>query len=153
LDSMEKGTGSKGGMNCIDDLNEVKERWFYMDGGGKVRFQTVSPDKFKEIQRLTVKRKVDFKKVEGTPARLEYDEINTELQTELFWDASIVSWDEFCFKHPETKEVINCTPETCTRENKILLITCSAKFLKFANESLKTLTDEEVKKEKAAEKN
>jgi hypothetical protein len=130
-------------MNCIDDLNESKERWFDMTGGGKVQFRSVPAIEFRRIQKLTVKKKVDFKKVEGTPARLEYESVDQELQTELFWDYAIVSWDEFSFKHPETGKQILCTPETCTKENKAILIMCSKKFVTFANESMKALEEDE----------
>jgi hypothetical protein len=153
LDSMEKDTGSKGGINCIDDLDAKKEKWFAMDGGGKVQFRTITQSEWRSIQKQTVKRKVDYKKVDGTPGRFEYDEINSELQNELFWDASIVSWDGFSFKHPETKAVITCTPESCTRENKLLLVLNSKKFLSFANEAIKELSDDETAQAKAAEKN
>lgn len=140
-------------MNCIDDLNETKERWFEMDGGGRVMFRTVPASEYRKIQKLTTKHKVDFKKVEGTPARLEYDDVNLELQGELFWDAAIGSWNEFSFRHPETKALILCTPETCTKENKIILINCSRKFIAFANESMKKLDEEEKAQAEVAEKN
>jgi len=131
-------------MNIIDDLDEIKERWFFLPGGGKVMFRTISPEKFKEIQQKTVKKKIEFKKVEGTPGRFEVETVDSELQTKLFWDESIGSWDEFTFRLPGTKELINCTPETCTIENKFILISHSKKFLKFANESLETLNKEEA---------
>lgn len=140
-------------MNCIDDLAVDVERWFYLDGGGKVQFKTISPAVFKDIQRKTVTKGVDYKKVEGTPSRLEYDKINLELQAELFWDEAIISWDEFCFKHPKTKEVIYCTPETCTRENKYLLISNSKKFLTFANDCMKKLEDDILAENEELEKN
>lgn len=132
-------------MNCLDDLGEQvgTERWFEMDGGGKVQFRPVPITEYRRIQKKTTKQKVDFKKVEGVPARLPYEDIDQDLQTRLFWDYAIVSWDEFSFKHPETKELIICTPETCTVENKIILINCSKKFVTFANESMKTIDEDE----------
>lgn len=140
-------------MNLIDDLDVSKEKWFEMDGGGRVQFRIVPPAMFREIQKKTVTQKVDFKKVEGTPARLEYEIVNTDLQNELFWDAAIVSWDDFSFRHPETKKVINCTPKTCTKENKLLLVTRSSRFITFANESLKALAEDESKEAEAEIKN
>lgn len=140
-------------MNCIDDLAVDVERWFPMEGGGRVQFKTISPAVFKEIQKQTVKKGVDYKKVEGTPSRLEYEKINLDLQAELFWNEAIASWDEFCFKHPKTKEIIYCTPETCTRENKYLLISNSKKFLKFANECMKELEDAVEEENVELEKN
>jgi hypothetical protein len=140
-------------MNCLEDLGVAKEKWFFMEGGGKVQFRTVPPAEFRKIQKATVHHKVDFKKVEGTPARLEYVKTDEDLQNEMFWDYAIVSWDEFAFKHPETKAQILCTPETCTKENKMLLITMSSKFVKFANDSMKELSEDESKEAVAETKN
>jgi hypothetical protein len=140
-------------MNCLEDLGAAKEKWFFMEGGGKVQLRTVPPNEFRKIQKATVRQKVDFKKVEGTPSRLPYEVIDTDLQNEMFWDYAIVSWNEFSFKHPETKEQILCTPATCTKENKMLLITQSSKFLKFANDSMKELSEDENKGAEVEEKN
>jgi len=132
-------------MNCLDDLGEQvgTERWFEMDGGGKVQFRPVPIAEYRRIQKKTTKQKVDFKKVEGQPARLPYEEVDQDLATRLFWDYAIVSWDEFSFCHPETKEMVICTPETCTADNKFILINLSKKFVTFANESMKTLDEDE----------
>lgn len=140
-------------LNCIDDLNEEKDRWFFMPGGGKVMFRTVPISEFKKMQKRTTKKSVDYKKVEGTPGRFEVETVDNDLFNELFWDYAIVSWDEFSFKHPDTKELILCTPDTCTKENKSILINCSKKFILFANESLKELNAEEMEAAKAEEKN
>lgn len=140
-------------MNCLDDLNESKEKWFEMEGGGKVQFRSVPAMEFRRIQKLTTKKRVDFKKVEGTPARLEYDAVDQELQSELFWNYAIVSWDGFSFKHPETKATILCTPETCNKENKMILVMCSKKFVTFANESMKLLEEDEKMQTQVSEKN
>lgn len=149
---MSKDTGSKGGLNCIDDFDVEKEKRFHMEGGGWVVFHIPNQTEWKEIRKKTVREKVDFKKVEGIPARLPYEETNKELQNELFWDYSIKDWGEFCFKHPTSKETIICTTETCTKENKLLLIN-SKKFVTFANESMEILTKDEAEQEKALEKN
>lgn len=140
-------------MNCIDDLAVDKERRFYIEGGGWVQFRAVSPATFKSIHKKTVKQGIDYKKIEGTPSRIEYDKVDVDLQSELFWDAAIASWDEFCFKHPETKEIIYCTPETCTRENKYLLVSNSKKFLLFANECMKKLEEDVIAENIELEKN
>jgi len=50
-------------------------------------------------------------------------------------------------------QIIDCTPENCTKELKLLLISRSAKFAKFINESLNTLTDDEAEQQEQAEKN
>jgi len=140
-------------MNLIDDLDVSKEKWFEMDGGGRVQFRIVSPAEFRNIIKKTVKQKEIFKKVEGTPARFDVERVDTDLQNELFWDAAIVSWDDFSFRHPDTKKVIHCTPKTCTKENKLLLVTRSKRFITFANESLKALAEDESKEAEVEAKN
>ena len=132
-------------MNCLDDLGEQpeKERWFDVPGGGKVQFRPIPPMEYRKMAKRCTTQKIDFKKVEGTPARLPYDSVDEDLMTRLFWDYAIVSWDEFSFRHPETKELILCTPKTCIADNKVILITCSSKFVAFANESMKTLADDD----------
>lgn len=129
----------------VIDLDAKPAKWFEMEGGGRVQLQTVSADAFKAIQKQTVKKKVDFKKIEGTPARLEYDEVNTDLQNELFWDAVIVGWENLFDKGKK--------PIPCTKENKVLLMTRSAMFTKFVADSLKALSEDEVKEAEQAGKN
>ena len=63
-------------MNCIDDLAVDKERRFDIEGGGWVQFRAVSPATFKSIHKKTVKQGIDYKKIEGTPSRIEYDKVD-----------------------------------------------------------------------------
>jgi hypothetical protein len=118
------------------DIEENEAKWFEMEGGGRVQLRTLSPDEFKQLQKKTTKKKVDFKKVEGTPGRFEYEEVNTELQNELFWDAVIVGWEKLFDKN--NKEI------PCTKENKVALMTRSKKFLNFVADSMKVLTEDEA---------
>ncbi len=129
----------------VIDLSDKPAKWFELEGGGRVQLQTVSADAFKAIQKQTVKRKVDFKKIEGTPARLEYEEVNTDLQNELFWDAVIIAWENLSDK--------NGKPIPCTKENKVLLMTRSAMFVKFITDSLKAVSEDEAKVAEQAAKN
>jgi hypothetical protein len=129
----------------IIDLDVKPARWFVMDGGGRVQMQTITADALKAIQKQTVKKRVDFKKVEGTPGRFEFEEIDTDLQNELFWDAVIVGWEKLTDKAGK--------PIACTRENKALLMTRSAKFAKFVADSLKTLSEDDAAQAEQAEKN
>jgi len=129
----------------VIDLDAKVAKWFEMEGGGRVQLQSISAETFREIQKQTVKKKVDFKKIDGTPARLEYQEVNEDLQNELFWDAVIITWENFV----DGKG--NKIP--CTKENKILLMTKSAKFSKFVADSLKELSEDDAKQAEASEKN
>lgn len=120
----------------VIDIDGKPARFFEMEGGGRVQLQIVSADAFRAIQKQTVKKKIDFKKVEGTPGRFEFEEVDTDLQNALFWDAVIVSWENLFDK--------NKKPIPCTKENKVLLMTRSAMFAKFVADSLKTLGEDEA---------
>lgn len=119
--------------------------WFEMDGGGRVQLRTLSYDILKQIKKQTTRKKVEFKKVEGTPGRFEYEEVNEELQNELFWDYCIVSWENLY--DSKGKEI------PCTKGNRILLMTKSSQFAKFVADSLATLGEDEKIQAEAAEKN
>ena len=127
------------------NLEEKTGVWFDMDGGGRVQLRTLSYDALKKISKQSTRKKVDFKKVEGTPGRFEYEEVNEDLQNELFWDYCIVGWENL-FDSKE-KEI------PCTKENKTLLMSRSALFAKFIADSLKTLAEDEELQAEVAEKN
>lgn len=127
------------------NLEEKDGAWFEMDGGGRVELRTLSYDALKTINKKSIRKKVDFKKVEGTPGRFEYEEVNEDLQNELFWDHCIVAWENL-FDAKE-KEI------PCTTENKVLLMSRSAQFSKFVSDSLQTLSEDEVDQDKVIEKN
>ena len=129
----------------IIDIEEEKAKWFEMDGGGRVQLRTISIQEFRDIQKKTVKKRVDFKKVEGTPARFEHEEINQDLQNELYWDASIISWEGLQDKSGKAIP--------CTKENKVLLMTRSKVFLEFVVDSLRQLTEDEAAEQEAEAKN
>jgi len=119
------------------DIEEPTSKWFEMaEGGGRVQLRTISVSDFKAIQKQTVKKKVDFKKVDGTPGRFEYEAVDQDLQNELYWDAVIVSWENLVDKNEK--------PIPCNRETKTLLMTKSKKFLEFVVESLKALAEDEA---------
>ncbi len=129
----------------VIDLDEPVGKWFEMEGGGRVQLRTLTADILKAIRKQTVKKKVDFKRIDGSPARLEYEEINEDLQNELFWEQIIIAWENiFDGKGNEIP---------CTKENKILLMTRSVKFARFISDSLKTLAEDEQREMEASEKN
>jgi len=129
----------------VFDLDESKGVWFDMDGGGRVKLKTLTPSEWKAIRKQTVKKRDVFKKVEGKAERFEYEDVNEDLQNELFWDAIIVDWENLY----DAKEAAIL----CNRENKILLMDNSQKFASFIVDSLKTLSDSEAAQAEASEKN
>jgi hypothetical protein len=132
-------------MTIIDVDEEIVPKWFEMEGGGRVQLRTISAADFRAIQKQTVRKKVDFKKVDGTPGRFEYESVDQELQNELYWDAVIVGWENLMDKNEK--------PIPCNRENKTLLMTRSKKFLEFVVESLKALADDETTQQENERKN
>ena len=129
----------------VFNLEDSPGVWFDHEEGGRIKLRSISADKWKEIRKQTVKKKVDYKKIEGSPVRLEFEEVNEDLQNELFWDEVIVDWEKFFDGHD------NEIP--CTKENKIFLMMRSMKFAKYVNECLKTLSEDEEKQNEVIEKN
>ena len=127
------------------NLEEKEGKWFEMEGGGKVELRSLSYDALKKIDKQVSVKRVDFKKVEGTPERFEYKETNEDLQNELFWDYCIISWENL-FDSKE-KEI------PCTKDNKVLLMTKSVMFARFISDSLQILAESEAKQTEALEKN
>lgn len=132
-------------MATVLDISEKAGVWFEMDGGGRVQLRTMNAEAFKNIRRQTTKKRVDFRKVDGTPQRFEYEEVDDDKQTDLLWDYIIVAWEGLLDKAGNN---IPCTPE-----NKTLLMARSPYFMRFLTESLKTLTEDEQREAEASEKN
>ena len=132
-------------MSTIIDTEELIPRFFEMEGGGRVQLKTISVSDFKSIQKKTVRKKVDYQKVGGTPGRFEYEDVDQDLQNELYWDAVIVGWENLVDKNG--KEI------PCNKETKTLLMTRSKKFLDFVVESLKTLAEDEAQAQETERKN
>jgi hypothetical protein len=130
-------------MTTNIDFDEISAKWFEMEGGGRLQLRIPSIADWKLIRKQTVRKKVEFKKVDGTPGRFEFEEINEDLQNDLFWDVAIVNFENFT-----NKGILI----PCTKENKILLMT-NSKFAKFFSESFKTLTEDEAIQAEASEKN
>ena len=134
---MEQGT--------ILNMEETSGAWFEMDGGGRVQLRTLTYNALKQITKQSTRKQVTFKKVEGTPGRFEYEDVDEDLKNELFWDHCIVAWENLF----DSKE--KAIP--CNKENKILLMTRSSQFLKFITSSLEVLSKDEEDHTQAAEKN
>ena len=129
----------------VFNLEEKPGAWFELEGGGRVQLRSISADDWKVIRKQTVKREVDFKRIDGKAERFEFEKVNDDLQNELFWDHVIQSWENFIDSKGEKIP--------CTKENKILLMSRSAKFVKFVSECLKQMADDDAAQAEALEKN
>ena len=129
----------------VFDLSGEAGKWFELPDGGRIRLKNLTADDLKEIRKKTVKKRVDFKKVEGTPGRFEYEDVDRDLENVLFWEKVIVDWENFF----DGKE----QPIPCTKENKLLLMGRSQKFIKIVTDFLKVLTEDDSEQAERAEKN
>lgn len=128
---------------CLDE--QRVEAWFEMDGGGRVHYQLPTEEDMKSIRKQTSKKKFEFRRIDGKPERVEWEEVNEDLRNELFWDLVIMEWENFF----DSKG----NPIECTRANKMRLLVKSQRFLDFSNESFKSLKDLEKDRAEEAEKN
>ena len=120
-------------------------KWFDVDGGGRIQLRSMTFEKNREIEKATKKKRVDFKKVEGIPARFESETLDEDLSNRLFWDHVIVAWENFF--DAKGNEI------PCTAENKMLLISRSVKFVKTVRECLDRLAEVDAEQAKDEEKN
>ena len=127
------------------NIEEIAGAWFEMEGGGRVQLRSMTAIAMKAIHRQTVEKKAEYKRVEGKAERFEFETVNDDLQSELFWDYIIVGWENLF----DSKN----TPISCTKENKLLLMSRSAKFANFVSESLKKINDDEAKEAETTLKN
>jgi hypothetical protein len=129
----------------VFDLEESKGVWFELEGGGRVQLRSLSISDWKDIRKKTVTKKIEYKRVEGKAERFVAEDVNNDLENELFWDAVIVAWENLY--DVKGKEI------PCTKENKIMLMEKSKKFAAFIAESLNTLTEQETAQIEVSEKN
>ena len=129
----------------VFDLEEKPGVWFDMEGGGRVQLRALASDDLKRIRARTVTKQAEIAKVDGVVARVAWEETDEDLQNELFWDHCIVAWEKFSDAKGKTIP--------CTKANKVLLMTRSAKFARFVSEKLKVLADDDAMRAEAAEKN
>jgi len=129
----------------IINIDENKSQLFEMEGGGKVYLKAITSEEFNAINKKTTKKKVEYRKVDGTASRFEYEEIDYDLRAELFYDAAIIDWENFV--DASGNEI------PCTKENKMLFMNKSVAFSKFIADSIKILTDDTTRENEEAEKN
>lgn len=125
------------------DIGEKVGSWFDMDGGGRVQLRTLDAADLRVIRRHAVKKGAEYKRIDGKAERFEFDVVDEDLQNELFWDRIITAWENLI--DGKGAEI------PCTKENKVLLMSRSAKFAKLVAEALKLLAaDESAALEQAA---
>lgn len=129
----------------IDISDKPAGYWFDLEGGGRIQLRPMNVDILKDVRKQTIKRKVEYKRVDGKAERFEIEDINEDLQSELFWDYVIMAWENLLDADEK--------PIPCTKENKMLLLTHSAKFVAVINEALRKITEDEDIKLEEAEKN
>jgi hypothetical protein len=129
----------------VFDLEDRQGVWFDMEGGGRVQLRALTAEDLKRIRARTVTKQAEITRVDGVVARVAWEDIDEELQNELFWDHCIVAWEKFV----DSKG----TMIPCTKANKVLLMTRSVKFARFVAEKLKELADDDAMRAEAAEKN
>lgn len=119
--------------------------WFDLEDGGRVQVRTMDAETLRAIRTETVKRKIEYKRVEGKAERFTVEDTDDEEQSALFWDHVIMAWEKFFDGHEQ--------PIPCTRENKILLLARSQRFAKFLGECLEKLNADELATAEADKEN
>ena len=120
---------------------------FTMEGGGVVWLRVCAGDDLRDIRKKTVKRKVEYRKVDGNMQRIPFEEVDEDLQSQMVWDFCIVKWENFF------ADVEKTIPIPCTTENKLKLMGRSLVFSKFIGECLQTLRGTLENEEEVIEKN
>jgi len=132
-------------MGTVIELGERPGTWFDLEGGGRVQLRTIAADALRKIKKQVTKRRAEIKRIDGAIGRVEWEEVDEDLQNELFWDAAILDWENLIDGKGN--------PIPCTPENKALLMLKSLKFARFVADGLKALSDAEIEEAEAAEKN
>lgn len=118
---------------------------FEHEDGWKINLRICSMAELKRIRKITVTKKVAFKKVEGTPMRMEWEEIDEETNGKMIWDFCITSWDNVFGSDGE--------PLECNAENKWMLMNRSVPFARFVTDCMTKLNEEAEKGKEVLEKN
>lgn len=129
----------------VFNLDDSAGVWFDLEGGGRLQLRAMTAEILAGIRKQTVKRRVEYKRVEGRAERFEVDEVDRDLENALFWDHVIVAWEHLL----DAKAV----PIPCDRTHKLLLLAKSPRFLKFVSECLDRLQNDEAQHAEAAQKN
>lgn len=119
--------------------------WFAHEDNWKVCLRLCSMERMKEIRKATTKKRIDFKKVDGTPARFEYDDVDDDKASLMLWDYCITNWEGIV----DSKG--NDLP--CTAENKFALMHKLRVFQSFVTDGIAKLNAAEEERQEALEKN
>ena len=115
--------------------------WFDVEGGGRISLRICGSDKLREIRKLTVKKKVEYK--QGN--RFVFEETNEDMQGRLIWDYCIVDWENFFDADGK--------PIPCNIDTKNALMGNSPFFSKMVTGYLSKLADMEEEGETPEAKN
>lgn len=130
--------------------------WFEIGNGGRVQLCILSPETYREIAKRSVKKSVEYARVDGKAERFEVVEEDQEAFARNFWDAVILSWEGM----PPLKDgnVLECNAN-----NKLAMIEYGkivdesageeVKFSDFIQSSLEQFRADEQAREEAARKN
>lgn len=129
----------------VFDLDGNVPVWFELEDGGRVQLRALDADTLKALRKQCVKRRVEYKRVDGRAERFEVEEFDEEKHNALFWDAVIVGWEQFFDAKGQ--------PIPCTTDMKLALLTKSARFLTFVSDAMKRLNADEAQREEDAVKN
>ena len=127
----------------LDLSNLNPPAWFdhSEDKEARICLRIASAKDLEEIRKATVKRRKEYRRGQ----RFEYEEIDEDRQSALTWQTCILDW-EGLYDHENN-------PIPCTDENKVLLMQHSPVFSKWVVECLELLNDDNIERQKSAEKN
>ena len=119
--------------------------WFKFDeddpDSGEIKLRAANSAKLDEINKLSLKRRIEY--VKGQ--RFEVYDPNDDLHSELLWDYVIVDWDKL---EDEDKKPIPCNAET-----KLKLMKENIGFSLFVSNCLDKLKELNVSRVSVLEKN
>lgn len=129
----------------VFNLDEPAGAWFEMEDGGRVQLRLMTPEAMQGIRKAAVKKRIEYKRVDGKAERFEVEEVEDDLYGALFWDHVIVAWEHLA----DAKG----TAIPCDRAHKRLLMARVPRFAAFVGESLETLRTAELAEAQVAVKN
>ncbi|PKN20883.1 MAG: hypothetical protein CVU71_03640 [Deltaproteobacteria bacterium HGW-Deltaproteobacteria-6] len=126
---------------------------FELKGGGKVHLRLMDSEDIRELQKACMTSVPEYPLLKNPETgkdeyrRFDAPKFDGDLWDEMMWDRVITGWDDLFDKDKK--------PIPCTKENKVLLMTCgkAKEFVDAVNNGLKTLKDQDKARSEATEKN
>lgn len=116
--------------------------WFDITGtDARIKIRLCSSEEFANINKQCNQKQIEYK----LGRRYEYDNIDNDKMNELFWDYSIVTWENI---NDETDK-----PIVCNKANKIMLMSKYPQFANFVADCLDKLSKWEIANKENEEKN